>query len=410
MEAIAAYSAVVVLSASLGVLTVGYLTTHPLRMGRSSFGAAVVLSALIAVLVAGLDGPGRWTSVAVAAAVFVLSYFVATKRVLGRRDPRSVPEITRAKHDRGSGHTAIVYFTHGEPERYDPIGWINQFREFDHQGIRFVPVLARPFFLSRLRQGYLRIGRSDHRRVHQRMLESLAASYAAEGDTDTRFYLSFLDDAPRLDAAVVRALNDGASRIIVSEVFTTISSHTEEGEQLVAALGLHDHQVPIGFTGPLHDSETLQSMFVHRANENLGGTPKSEVGVLLVGHGQPEAWDRLWPTQTEQETSFRMAVLRMLEADGFDPKHLSLAWMSFKDPKPGPIAEELAARGARKILYFAASISAEAMHSQYDIPELLAEARLPAGTELVNLGAWNDDPIVIRAIKERIDAQISAHA
>lgn len=410
MESIAAYSTVGVLSASLGGLIVAFLTAHPLRMGRYSFAAAIVFSAITAFVVVGLEGSQRWTSIALAIAVFLAGYLVATKRVLGRRDTRTVPEITRSKDDRGSGHTAIVYFAHGEPECYDPIGWINQFREFDHQGIRFVPVLARPIFLYRLRQGYLRIGRSDHRRVHQRMLEALAASYAAEGDTDTRFYLSFLDDAPRLDAAVVQAINEGASRIIVSEVFTTISSHTEEGEQLVAALGLQDHQVPIGFTGPLYDSETLKHMFVHRANENLGGAPKSEVGVLLVGHGQPDEWDRLWPTQTEQETSFRKGVLRMLEADGFDPRHLSLAWMSFKDPKPGPIAEDMAAQGVRRILYFAASISAEAMHSQYDIPELIAEARLPAGTELVNLGAWNDDPIVIRAIKEKIDAQISAQA
>jgi hypothetical protein len=29
---------------------------------------------------------------------------------------------------------------------------------------------------------------------------------------------------------------------------------------------------------------------------------------------------------------------------------------------------------------------------------------------LINLGAWNDDPIVIQAIKEKIDAQLGAFA
>ena len=42
--------------------------------------------------------------------------------------------------------------THGEPETYDPIGWINQFAEFDEQKIPFVPLVARPIFLYRLRQ------------------------------------------------------------------------------------------------------------------------------------------------------------------------------------------------------------------------------------------------------------------
>ena len=46
------------------------------------------------------------------------------------------------------------------------------------------------------------------------------------------------------------------------------------------------------------------------------------------------------------------------------------------------------------------------MHSQYDVPELVSKANVPAGFPLINLGAWNDDPIVIQAIKEKIDAQL----
>ena len=62
----------------------------------------------------------------------------------------------------------MVYFTHGEPATYDPIGWINQFREFDEQGIAFVPFPVRPLFAFMLRQKYLTVGRSDHHRMHGR--------------------------------------------------------------------------------------------------------------------------------------------------------------------------------------------------------------------------------------------------
>ena len=31
------------------------------------------------------------------------------------------------------------------------------------------------------------------------------------------------------------------------------------------------------------------------------------------------------------------------------------------------------------------------------------EAEYPEGFPIINLGAWNDDPIVIQAIKEKID-------
>ena len=59
--------------------------------------------------------------------------------------------------------------------------------------------------------------------------------------------------------------------------------------------------------------------------------------------------------------------------------------------------------GIEKFLFFSAAISADAIHSQYDNPELVYEVDFPAGFPVINLGAWNDDPIVIQAIKEKID-------
>ena len=97
------------------------------------------------------------------------------------------------------------------------------------------------------------------------MLRSLERAFRAEGDSRTRFYLSFLDDAPRPDAALIQALNDGASRVIVSEVFLTISNHTAEGEELIRGLAGERFGVPVQFTGPLWDSGPLAEMFVRRA-------------------------------------------------------------------------------------------------------------------------------------------------
>jgi sirohydrochlorin ferrochelatase len=240
--------------------------------------------------------------------------------------------------------------------------------------------------------------------MHQQMINSLEAAYRAEGDTTTQFYLSFLDDNPRPDAAAIQALNDGASKIVVSEVFLTISNHTAEGEDQIKELEIEEtFGVPVEFTGPLYDSDLLKSMFIKRANANLEGTDKSMVGILLVGHGQPDEWDVEWPTETEQETGFRIDVLDLLQADGYQEENLSLAWMEFKEPKPAVVVEEFLANGIERLLFFSAAISAEAIHSQYDIPDLVYEADYPEGFPIINLGAWNNDPLVIQAIKEKID-------
>ncbi len=395
------------LSFLLGVLLVSFLTVHPLQMNAHLLAASLILFLLLVVLAVGFRGRPLLVAIPLALLFFVTGYVVMTRSFLAREDPRPIPELTRDRRDPGLGHTAIIYFTHGEPETYDPIGWINQFNEFDEQGISFVPLVARPLFVYQLRNKYLEVGRSDHKRTHTQMVKSLEQAFRVEGDTTTRFYLSFLDDNPRPDAAVIQALNEGASEIIVSEVFLTISNHTAEGEELIEALQVEENYgVPLHYTGPLFDSKLLQSMFVHRANAHLGETNKSKVGILLVGHGQPDEWDVEWSTETDQEIGFRNDVLKMLEQDGYLGENLSLAWMAFKEPKPADKVEEFHRNGVERVLYFSAAISADAIHSQWDIPELVNEARVPEEFPLVNLGAWNDDRIVIQAIKEKIDAQL----
>lgn len=395
---------VVVFGFLLGFLVIKYLSVHPTQMSLYLLAACVVFFVTVGTLAFGMEGSLRWVSLGAVLLTFLAGYAWTARSVLSREDSRPVPALTRQRGDPGNGHTAVVYFTHGEPETYDPIGWINQFREFDEQKIPFVPFLVRPIFLYTLRQHYLIIGRSDHRRTHLQMLRSLERSFREEGDTTTRFYISFLDDDPRPDAAVIRALNDGASRIVVAEVFVSVSNHTAEGKALIEELDLEGIPVEMCFTGPLWDSDRLHGMFLERVRAHLGGTDKSKIGIMLVGHGQPDEWDVEWPTETEHEIEFRKRILKRFEEDGFPRENLSLAWMEFKEPKPAPKVEEFVQRGLEKIFYFSAAISADSMHSQYDVPHLVSRARIPRDFPVVNLGAWNDDPLVIRAIKEKIEA------
>ena len=396
--------AIVLLAGLLGVLFVQYLSVHPLEMSIYLFATCVVLFALIVVLKAGFQRGSLIMAILVSVIAYLVGHLSMTKVILLRDDPRPVPELTRKPGDPSLGHTAVVYFTHGEPVTYNPIGWINQFNEFDEQGIDFVPMIARPFFLFELRNKYLEVGSSNHRAVHYQMIARLEEAFRAEGDTTTKFYLSFLDDNPRPDAAAIQALNDGASKIVVSEVFSTISNHTAEGEDQIKELNIDEtFGIPVEYTGPLYDSHTLKTMFVQRANDNIGETDKSKVGILLIGHGQPDEWDAEWPTETEQELSFRNEIIELLVADGYKRENVSLSWMSFKEPKPVEIIPQFMANGIEKLLFFSAAISADAIHSQYDNPELVYEYDFSEGFPVINLGAWNDDPIVIQAIKEKID-------
>jgi protoheme ferro-lyase len=401
------WTSIVLLSFLLGLAYVRYLTVHPLRMGLYMFFSTLFLSAIAVLIATKFSGWQILLAVGISLVGFVAGFALMTKRLLARDDPRPVPELTRQMGDPGLGHTAVVYFTHGEPETYDPIGWINQFNEFDKQKISFVPLLARPFFIYSLRKSYLRVGRSEHRRTHTRMIKALEREFREAGDFSTRFYLSFLDDNPRPDAALIQALNDGASRVVVAEVFVSDSNHTLEGKHLIEEVGVKEIGVPVVYTGPMYNSETMHSLFLERVKAHMTGTDKSKVGILLVGHGQPDEWDREFATETEHELLFRNKILDRFEQAGFQRKNLSLAWMEFKEPKPAPKVEEFILNGVEEIYYFSAAISADALHSQYDVPLLISKARNSRNLPIVNLGAWNDDPIAIQAIKEKVQAAMA---
>ena len=140
-----------VLGGLLGVLFVQYLSVHPRKMSYYLLGSSIVLFVLGVVIKIGFHDSSLVGAILLAFGAFIIGHLLMTKIILLRDDPRPKPELTRKPGDPGLGHTAIVYFTHGEPETYNPIGWINQFNEFDEQGIDFIPLIARPFFFNALR-------------------------------------------------------------------------------------------------------------------------------------------------------------------------------------------------------------------------------------------------------------------
>ncbi|MCU0520857.1 MAG: ferrochelatase [Anaerolineae bacterium] len=399
---------VAVLAFAGGLFLVNYLTVHPLQMSLQLLLALLCVFLVVVLLAVSQRGKALLLGIVVAVLSFGLGYTLRANAVLAREDSRFVPELTRAVGDPGDGHSAVVYFTHGEPETYNPIGWLNQFREFDKQDIPFVPLVARPIFIYQLRNAYLQVGQSHHRQMHLQMARRLEETLRAAGYPDLKVYPSFLDDDPRPDAALIQALNEGASEIVVAEVFVSISNHTAEGEEQIHEVGGEAYGATIAFTGPLWDSATLHRAFLEKANAAIGDTDPADVGVLLVGHGQPDEWDREFATETEHELEFRRRVLELLAENGYDRENMGLAWMEFKQPKPAKIVEELVGRGVEKIIYFSAAISADSIHSQYDVPELIHEADVPEGIPLINLGAWNDHPLVIEAIKERVLEQLAS--
>jgi protoheme ferro-lyase len=304
------------------------------------------------------------------------------------------------------GHTAIIYFTHGEPRTYDGSfeAWKHAIHEMDETGVPFVPWPFRPFFFKKVRDEYFEVGGSFHNLIHTRTMERIESAYRKTGDPNARCYIAYSDDSPHADAAAVQAVQDGADRLILLNVWLTDSDHSESGRKEIEALQPEKHGVKLCVTDTLKNSRRLMRMIVERAIKASGDMNRADIGVLLVAHGQPASWDALFKKQPVQENDFRLETKKMLVAEGYNEQNIALGYMEFKQPNIKTAVQTLLSQGVKKILVSPVNISAESIHSEHEIPSMVEQAGLPDAVSVVHLGAWNDDPQLIEDLLEKLAA------
>lgn len=383
-----------------GFFLIQYLVRPTDRLGFYAVLLALALAGSFFILFRSFAGREYILAGVVLLAGFAVGYVIANAAFLAQEEERELPELVRT--DGGDGHTAVLYFTHGEPPGYSAQPWIETIRELDHDKVPFVPWLVRPIFFNTVRHEYFLAGGSAHNKLHETFIDNLRRAMPEESAAGMKFYLAFLDSNPRPDEMTIRAINDGASRIIILPVFITESTHTEAGREMVAEVDPEGYGIQVCYTGALWDSDSLQSVFVERADEMLGGMDKSKVGILLVGHGQPTEWENIYPQQNKQESQYREAIREKLIADGFPPENVVLGWMEFQEPTITASARTLAGLGVERILVFAVSLSADSIHSDVDVPHAVEQAGLPETIRVDFVGQYGDHPLAIEAMKENI--------
>ena len=129
---------------------------------------------------------------------------------------------------------------------------------------------------------------------------------------------------------------------------------------------------------------------------------KADVGILLVGHGQPDEWEALYPEQNFQESQYRDAIRNKLITAGFSSDNVVLGWMSFQDPSITESAILLESKDIDLILVFSVSLSALSIHSEVDVPKAIAEANMASAIEVMYVGQYGDHPLAIQSMVEKI--------
>jgi len=354
----------------------------------------------IVLFLKGFKGRSKAYSVALILIFLSIGWISSNAIFLSQDEDHYLPEITRT--DGGDGHSAVLYITHGEPPGYDPLPWILTMAEFDHDNVPFVPWPFRPFFFLTSRNEYIEAGGSPHNELHVTFIDNLRRAMPGAVANGTRFYLAFLDSPPHPEEMTIKAINEGASKIIILPVFITESTHTIAAKEMVANVHPEQYGINVSYTGPLGDSDSLHNVFVERALNMSVDYSKSDVGILLVGHGQPDVWETLYPEQNLQESQYRNAIRSKLITAGFLSEKVVLGWMSFQDPSITESAKDLAAKNVEIILVFSTHLSAKSIHSECDVPKGIDAAHLSSDIIIEYVGQYGDHPLAIQSMVEKI--------
>jgi len=385
----------------LGFSLVTYLTV---RLERRLSAIAGMVMLLIAIGLGFYSIP--WSTEALIAVPLcvglMVAGYVAGAFYMMRGRTKKVSGITRPQDDPGKGHTAVVYVAHGEPDGYDPACLIERFGKMDEMDMDTVPLLSRPFYLSRVRRRCRKEGGPDNQ-VHRRILERMEQEIREKGDRETVFYLAHLEGDPGPDEVLVQAINEEASKIVVVLALLTESDHAQKAREIMDEVRF---PIEVTFTTPLWDSNELRGGYVDRAEQELGGDDRGEVGVLLVGPGKPEEWDQEFPEEREQERLFKEDVLDRLERAGYERGNMAMAWMGDRSPGITEALRHLAERGVTRVLCFTMAIEADCLFSLRDLPDELSSADIPKGMRVVRIELWDDHPSVLRALLRKLNERL----
>jgi protoheme ferro-lyase len=307
----------------------------------------------------------------------------------------------KARKDKKTG---VLMIGHGEPEVFDEEVWSEglheMFEEFRQTGLEVPPDDAFPMMLMEIKDKYEAMGgRSRHAEACRKQCE-LVSQHLSDYDVRIGFN-EFI--GPTFTDVALEMVKEGIKKILFVPMLQTDSTHTAEVRNKIEALDLDKQGIKWVMSKPLFYRAEPTQLVIERIAEAAGNTPLEYVGVVLASHGEPDEWTRLCLENTrckEQETAFCACVKKGLIERGFVWDHIVQGFNEFTHPELPEAVEKLADKNVKKVIVMPSFGSTDGMHVNYDIPTKAKSALVDPDIEVVCLGGWNEDPLLIKAYVE----------
>jgi protoheme ferro-lyase len=153
-------------------------------------------------------------------------------------------------------------------------------------------------------------------------------------------------------------------------------------------------------------SDVLASRLVDRIIELTNSATLDDVGVVLVGEGEPPAWSEAEGGWLEHENYFNQRVRLMLVERGIRESNIRIGWLEWETPDVTETTRHLAALGCRRIIIAPATLPHITLASALDLKHAVDSARLGDDVRVVTMTPWGDDRAMVRATADAIRASL----
>lgn len=295
----------------------------------------------------------------------------------------------------------VVVLADAEPERYSPRYVAAMMRELQESDIPVPPEAVRTLFYAQERGRYSKLGMSPARVVARAVAERLSPLLSEEG-LEGEATAAFCTGGPSLAEAIAAGFAGGGRRFVVALLAASDSRRSDIARREVDALELWRHGVEVAYTTPLWSSAAITEAVAARILDAFNGAPRDEDGVVLVSEGQPWQWEQTHPAASEHATFLSQRIRAELVRAGMSGDRVRTAWLEWDEPDVTEAVRHLAALGSRRILVVPATLPFDGIDTMIDLRATAEQTSVDDGVHVAVAPAWGDDPVVARALAERI--------
>lgn len=297
----------------------------------------------------------------------------------------ATPPIVAADGER----EGVVLIGCCDPERYDPRVVAARQNLLSASAQIEVPVTALPFVFFAEKARYRAIGgRAQGQVLARQLAERVGGSPESE---EWLVRLAWCHTPHSLPRAVAALASSGALRVALVPLGLPESGQLDEMQKALAPL-LHAEGAPEVLLAPtVWNDRMLPERMAERIIAATAGLDPRDVGVVLVGEGAPEAWERRFAEASEAETYFNQRVRALLSDAGIDEHHIRMSWLEWQSPDVTEAVRHVAALGCTRIIVAPSTISLPTLETSLDLGHAIALARVPDDVLVITLPPWGDD-------------------